>query len=76
MRSAAIGLIRVARRAGNHVASNAAAARTNGAIVKASGSYNGGFMFMIGALAIGAVCFAFLQPQVTRRQSAVLNVQV
>jgi len=47
-----------------------------GAIVKASGSYNGGFMFMIGALAIGAVCFAFLQPQVTRRQSALLNVQV
>jgi len=31
---------------------------------------------MIGALAIGAVCFAFLQPQVTRRQSALLNVQV
>ena len=38
VRSAAIGLIRVARLAGNQVASNAAAASTTGAIVNASGS--------------------------------------
>ena len=35
---AAIGLMRMARRAGSHVASKAAAARTSGAIVKAGGS--------------------------------------
>lgn len=46
-----------------------------GAIVKASGSYNGGFMFMIGALLIGALCFAFLQTQVSRRTAPLLNVQ-
>ena len=38
VRSAAIGLIRVARRAGNQVATKAAAVRRTGAIVKASGS--------------------------------------
>lgn len=38
VRSAAIGLIPVARRAGSHVATNAAAVRTIGAAVKASGS--------------------------------------
>ena len=38
VRSAAIGVIRVARRAGNQVARSAAAASTIGAMVKASGS--------------------------------------
>ena len=38
VRNAAIGLISVARRAGSQVASNAATANTNGAMVKASGS--------------------------------------
>jgi sugar phosphate permease len=46
-----------------------------GGIVKASGSYNGGFIFMISALLIGAVCFAFLQPQVSRRQAPLINAQ-
>jgi MFS-type transporter involved in bile tolerance (Atg22 family) len=46
-----------------------------GAIVKTSGSYNGGFIFMIGALLIGAVCFAFLQTQMSRRAVPLVNAQ-
>jgi hypothetical protein len=30
---------------------------------------------MISALLIGAVCFAFLQPQVSRRQAPLINAQ-
>jgi hypothetical protein len=32
-------------------------------------------MFMIGALLIGALCFALLQTQVARRTAPLLNVQ-
>ncbi|SAL77181.1 major facilitator transporter [Caballeronia choica] len=46
-----------------------------GGIVKASGSYNGGFVFMISALLIGAVCFVFLQSQVSRRQAPLVNAR-
>jgi hypothetical protein len=39
-----------------------------GYLVKASGSYNNGFLFMITALVIGAGCFAALQSRVNRTE--------
>ncbi|MGF6768206.1 sugar phosphate permease [Paraburkholderia sp. GAS199] len=39
-----------------------------GYLVKASGSYNDGFLFMITALVIGACCFAALQFRVNRTE--------
>jgi sugar phosphate permease len=39
-----------------------------GYLVKASGSYNNGFVFMITALVIGAGCFAALQSRVNRTE--------
>ncbi|MEM5384886.1 MFS transporter [Paraburkholderia phymatum] len=39
-----------------------------GYLVKASGSYNNGFLFMISALVIGAGCFAALQSRVNRTE--------
>jgi sugar phosphate permease len=39
-----------------------------GYLVKASGSYNNGFLFMISALVIGACCFAALQSRVNRTE--------
>ncbi len=42
-----------------------------GYLVKASGTFSSGFLFMIGALTVGALCFAILQISVNRTVEAI-----
>lgn len=45
-----------------------------GYLVSFTGSFTGGFMFMIAALAISAICFALLHPALQRRAQASVDV--
>jgi len=42
-----------------------------GYLVKTSGTFSSGFLFMIGSLVLGALCFAGVQMQVSRGETAV-----